>query len=317
MPSKEESLRGRSVEARALTIGMWGNLLMAVAGIAAAWLSNSDAVLIDGLYSGVNFAAAIVALRVGATIARRPDPSRPFGYDADEALYLTFRSLVLAGLLCFAAFNALAEITSYAAGGPAPQLVFGPIVVYGILMVTVCLALAWQHRRSWVRSGRRSDILRMEARAALIDGILSAGTALALFLIQFLRGTALEAVVPVADAIVVLVLVAVVGPQPVRVFLAALREIAGASAPEPHRRTAEDEARRHAGAAGYILRDLAVLKLGRSFFIVAYVDPQRPVAAEEIDAFNDSLSAAFRAALGTARCETVVTTSARHGAADR
>ena len=303
-----------AVEARSLTVSLWANLFMAVTGILAAWLSHSDAVLIDGLYSAVNFAAAIVARRVGASVARRPDRSRPFGYDADEALYVTFRSMVLVGILVFAALTAATKIFTYLAEDEAPDLVFGPIVVYGAMMVVICLGLAWLHHRNWLRGGRRSEILRTEARAALVDGAISAGTAVALFLVQFLQGTALAPVVPVADAIVVLILVILIGPQPVGLFLNALREVAGGSAPGHHVQTADAIARRLCGELGFVLRDLAVLKMGRSFYIVAYADPQRPVAATEIDAANDRLAAECRATFGNARSEIVVTATTRHGA---
>ena len=89
-----------AVEARSLTVSLWANLFMAVTGILAAWLSHSDAVLIDGLYSAVNFAAAIVARRVGASVARRPDRSRPFGYDADEAAHGAVAARLRGGAGC-------------------------------------------------------------------------------------------------------------------------------------------------------------------------------------------------------------------------
>ena len=37
---------------------------MGIAGVTAAKLSNSDALLVDGLYSGVNFISAIIAGKV-------------------------------------------------------------------------------------------------------------------------------------------------------------------------------------------------------------------------------------------------------------
>jgi len=70
------------IERRSLEIGKWANLLMAVAGVVAASMSRSDALLVDGLYSGVNFFSAMVAARVGEAVTRPPDRSRPFGYEA-------------------------------------------------------------------------------------------------------------------------------------------------------------------------------------------------------------------------------------------
>jgi len=81
------------IERRSLEIGKWGNLLMAVAGVVASFLSHSDALLVDGLYSGVNFVSAILAAKITTVVARPADRRYPFGYDAHEALYVTFRSL--------------------------------------------------------------------------------------------------------------------------------------------------------------------------------------------------------------------------------
>lgn len=56
------------IERRSLEGGKWANLFMAVAGVAASLVSRSDALLVDGLYSGVNFASAVVAAKVGAAV---------------------------------------------------------------------------------------------------------------------------------------------------------------------------------------------------------------------------------------------------------
>ena len=53
MTNKSQDFEGQSLET-----GKWGNLLMAVAGVVAAFLSHSDALLVDGLYSGVKFLSA-------------------------------------------------------------------------------------------------------------------------------------------------------------------------------------------------------------------------------------------------------------------
>lgn len=86
------------IESRSLHIGMWGNLVMAIAGVVTAYLSRSDAILIDGLFSGVNFVSAIIAARVGAIVLMPSDRDHPWGYESYEALYVMFRSLVLVGV---------------------------------------------------------------------------------------------------------------------------------------------------------------------------------------------------------------------------
>ena len=187
--SKRNPVDNAQLEQNSLRIAMWLNLFMGVAGICASFASHSDALLVDGLYSAVNFGAAIVAIMVGRSISRAPDRRRPFGYDADEAIYVVFRSLTLLGIISFAALSASEKIFTYLRGGSIPELIFGPIVIYMLAMVSICAFLAILHYRNWKKTNKQSEILLTEARAAVIDGVMSAGAGGVLVLVPFLEGT--------------------------------------------------------------------------------------------------------------------------------
>jgi predicted Co/Zn/Cd cation transporter (cation efflux family) len=295
-----------TIERRSLTLGKWGNLLMAVSGVAAAFLSRSDALLVDGLYSGVNFLSAIVAARITLAVARPADRRYPFGYDAFEALYVKYRSMVLIGIMAFAVFGALGKIVTYATGGDVPELVFGPILVYSVVMVALCLGLAMWHHHNWKQSGRQSEILCTESRAAVVDAVISAGAGGGLLSAALLRGTVLGFLVPVADAIVVLVMCAFIGRQPIQMFLGSLREVAGAAADPPTvtkvRRCLEESLRDRP----FALLEVAVTKIGRAHFVVTYVKPDVPVDGKTADAVWEHLDSALRRSLGQVRSEIIV-----------
>ena len=55
------------------------------------------ALMLDGLFSAVNFVAAIFAARVAKSVRQAPDELRPFGYEIDESVFVMFRGLVLLG----------------------------------------------------------------------------------------------------------------------------------------------------------------------------------------------------------------------------
>ena len=168
-------LTEKRFEHQPLAIGKWGNLLMAIIGVSAAYLYHSGALLVDGLYSGVIFLSGIVVARISVAVTRPADRRYPFGYDAQEALYVRFRSLVLLGIPVFAVAGAIGKIITYTTGGDVPGLVFGPILVYAVVMVVICLVLAFWYRRNWLRSGRRSELLRTESRAAVVDAAIKMG----------------------------------------------------------------------------------------------------------------------------------------------
>lgn len=302
MPTTEAEIERRSLE-----VGKWANLFMAVVGVVASLLSRSDALLVDGLYSGVNFISAIVAAKVGAAVTRPPDRKRPFGYDAEEPLYVVFRSLLLLGIIAFASLKATDKIIIHATGGSVPELLFGPILVYVVFMVVVCTGLALWHHVNWRRSGRRSAILRAESRAAVVDGAISAGSGGALAAVVLLRGTALETLVPVADAVVVLLMSLFVVREPIGMFRNALREAVGGAA----ERSAVDGVRRltqdHLEERPFTLLDVAVTRMGRNFVVVAYLKPEEAVEAATLDSLRDELQRAYAQQLGLVKTAVILT----------
>jgi predicted Co/Zn/Cd cation transporter (cation efflux family) len=307
--SSEQS-RNQAVERQSLEVGKWGNLLMAGAGIAAAWTSHSDAILVDGLYSGVNFVAAIIAARISAAVLKPADRRYPFGYDSYEALYVKYRSLVLLGIITFAIFGAVSKIIFYASGGQVPGLVFGPIVIYMISMVVICFGLAAWHRYNWKRSGSRSELLDAESKAAIVDGVISAGAGVGLLAASLLRGTALEFIVPVADSIIVIVMSAFIIGQPMRMFLRSLREVAGESAePEVLKKTLACTQELLRGRPWQAL-DVAVSKMGRSYLIISYLIPEQAIAANQVDALRHELEIAYANLLGEVKTEIIITAEA-------
>jgi len=294
------------IERRSLEFGKWGNLFMAVAGVLAAYLSRSDALLVDGLYSGINFASAMVAARISTAILRPANSRYPFGYGAYEALYVKFRALVLLGIMIFAAFGSVQKIITYAMGGQVPELVFGPIMVYTIVMVVACFGLAAWHHKNWQRTGRRSMLLSTESKAAIVDGIISGGAGGGLLAASLLRGTSLAMLVPIADSILVLVLTVFMIREPVVMFLGALREVAGEAAdPKTHQNV---RARLEGLFQGrpFTLLEVVVIKTGRTHFVVAYVKPDSPVSGEAADALWEEIEAACRALLKESKSELII-----------
>jgi predicted Co/Zn/Cd cation transporter (cation efflux family) len=212
--------------------------------------------------------------------------------------------------MAFAVSGAAGKIFVYATGGQVPELVFGPILVYSVTMVLICAALAVWHRHNWRRSGRQSELLITESRAAVVDGVISAGVGGGLLGASLLPGTALEFVVPVSDSIVVLVLCAVIARQPVMMFLRSLREVAGAAAEPDTVERVRGRVREVLQDQPYDLLEAAVTKIGRAHFVVTYVKPKEPIDGEAADALWQTLDSALRDLLGQAKTEIIIAAQA-------
>lgn len=291
----------QKIEFRALTIGMWGNLFMGSAGILAAVLSNSQAILVDGLFSMIGFTAAIVGKRISRTANAQPDKRRPFGYAADEAIFTTFRSLSLLGLVLFALSSAAMSIFSYLQGITPPVLNMGPLLIYFVVIALTCALLWFFHNRAWRRTGRRSDILRLEAKAAAFDGLITVSAGLGLVLISIYRDGFLAPIAPVGDSVIVLILCLAVVSRYFQDFLGGLRELAGVTTDPAHIATVRRALRDIVSEDGGTLRDLSVSKLGRTFWVAVYYSPNTALSGQQVDDLTRRMEHAVTQALPGAR----------------
>ncbi len=284
------------IEQRSLTAAKWANLFMGVAGVAAALISNASALMLDGLFSGVNFLAAVFAAKVAARVQRRPDALRPFGYEIDEAVFVMFRSLVLTGILIVAALNAAAKIYAFAMGEHIPEIKLNWIIAYTALMVAICFSLAAWHQANYRKTSPRSGLLLTERTGAVIDGLMSLAAGLAFVGISLLKGTFLAFLVPISDAIVVMGLAAWMMPHPIRMFSQALGEVAG----EPVDAKSVSEIREAIERAlvdrPFTVLEVAVTKTGRSLFGAAYIRPEQASDATVLDSARAIALEAFSGA---------------------
>ncbi|MEV8465225.1 cation transporter [Fluviibacterium sp. DFM31] len=299
------------LEQRALRVGKWANLGMAIAGVLAAWLSNSQALLVDGLFSMVGFLSAIVAIRISSNTRRGADDNRPMGYAVDESIYQTFRSLLLLGLVMFGITSAAMNIARYAAGAEMPPLNFNVIVVYFVGICATCLALALIHYRAWVRSGRISDILRLEMLAARYDGFITLAAGAGLSLGPYLSTTPLAWMAPIMDSLVVIFLCGISISMYWREFRGGLAELAGVTAAPDVLASAETAIIPALASLGMNIREISLIKQGRRFQMILYVRPARPVTGRRVDAATHAVKKALYPVLGRVDCVLVPTEEGR------
>ena len=279
----------RLIERRSLKIGVYASALMAVAGVCVHLISGSYALLLDGLYSAVMVGSGLVAARLSCNVVRPPDRAYPYGYDGQEALYVLFRSLLLMGVLSFAAISALSTVIDYAAGEVISSVRLGPVAWYSIAMVAMCWGLAWRHHQDWCRTGRNSQILLTEAKAARLDGLISGLTGLALLTAPMLSGTMLSGLIPVTDSLLVLMVSLLVVREPLQGFLTALGQAAGASAESDLIRSTRLALEDLLAGLSCWLLDLTVYQVGRTAFVVVYLNPNQPMDGGAIDLIRDRI----------------------------
>lgn len=291
MSSDDKAARA---EHRAFRVSMGANLFMGAAGVAAALLSHSQALLVDGLFSLVGFLAGFFALRISKRLDAAPDRVRPWGYAADEAIFTTFRALSLLGVVIFAIVGAGAKIYAYLSGHEITEVQMGPVIIYFLVIGLTC-ALLWAfHHHAWRRGGKVSAMLRLEASSAAFDGLVTGVAGLGLIGVYYLREGVLAPIAPIGDSLIVILLCAFAVGNYWQDFNKGLAELAGVTA------APADIARVRRGLRpctndwpGEVI-DIAVTTLGRSLQVAIYLRPERALSGPEVDRLTRSATQALK-----------------------
>ena len=302
------TMPARRIEQRSLRCGIWANAVMTLAGFVAHVASGSSALLLDGLYSAVLVGSSLMACRISCNVVRPPDRSWPYGYDGQEALYVLFRSLVLLGVIGFGVGSAVSTLIDWSRGGVLPLLHLQPVAAYTVTMTGLCSLLAWRHHRDWQRTGRISLLLRTEARNARIDAVITMATGVALLASPVLLETPLAAIAPIVDPLLVLAVSLMLLREPVLALTDAMAQAAGCAAnPDVLQKTRTVLMQELVGLQLQMM-DFTVQQLGRTAFVVVYINPLEPLDSVTVDGLRHHIDARCSAALGQpVRTEVILT----------
>ena len=105
-----------SLERASLRVSAWVCLAMASAGIAFAVWSDSDAILLDGVFNGISFVVVLLSSRLAGVIETAGSPDFPFGYAHFEPLLNSLRGMLILTVSGFALFGAVRSLLSGGSG---------------------------------------------------------------------------------------------------------------------------------------------------------------------------------------------------------
>lgn len=253
-----------SIEIRAFRISALGFLIISALGIVFAVLAKSQAIMLDGVYALVS----VVMTLLGAQVARLVDkPSSErfhFGYAHFESLLNLVRGLLIFSVCAFALVSTIEVLVR---GGREIHAEVG--ACYTALSAVWSVGISLYQRRLAQKLG--SPILAVDARTWMVDAVMYVGETIAFIVYILLKPTGLAPLLPYADPIFVLIVVAFLMKVPVMTIREAVREVLH-RAPRPE---IQDEVRRRVGKAlaGVPVRKLhaRMVEVGRFFFLLIHV----------------------------------------------
>lgn len=290
MVAEQNTSESALSERRGLRLSVFGALFMAALGFGFAALTDSQAVLLDGIFSLIGAVVSVVAMRVAALVQQPDDEHFHFGYAAYEPMLNLTKGLLIAFVSLLAAW---ASIDSILAGGREIQGRMA--VIYALIAAAGCLLIAWSQRRL----ARKTDspLLEVDAKNWLMDGLISGAVAVGFVVVVLVEGTPWSWLTPYADPVVVLLLVVLSLPIPIGIVRANWDQLLGRAPDHEAQRTAHEiVSGALAGEEGLDLK-LRLLEQGRFVYLQIYVIvlPQREgLSVKEADGLRERIETAIR-----------------------
>lgn len=250
-------------ETIALKLSAWGALGMAILGIIFGFITSSDAILLDGFFSLINFVMAGATLWVSSLLEQPEDDYFQFGYDNFEPLVNLIKGFVITILSLFALLEAINAILN---GGRPINSGLG--VFYAILAAGGCLIIALFQMNIVKKTG--SPLVRVDAKNWLIDGVLSLTVGIAFGIVVFIKNTPLEWFLDYIDPTVVIVLVLITIPIPIKIIISNLKIFLFASPNSEKRKRIQELFTEAIIDIEYDRYWLRMTQLGRNFYLHIY-----------------------------------------------
>jgi predicted Co/Zn/Cd cation transporter (cation efflux family) len=288
------------LEERPLKASMIGALILAVWGIVMAAVSSSGVVLLDGMFNLVSGIMSFFSIEISRLVSGKETREFPLGYFAFESLFVLVKG---ASILVLVAMALYSSVQALLAGGREPAL--GLLTIYVAVAVAGCFILYVIARRGYKQTD--SEILQVEMKAWLINGIISSAIGIAFIGAMLLQDTPLGRINRYIDQILVIVLSLLFIKDPVMLMKSGLRELLLAAPQREYAKPFEDKLLPLKEQLGVKNFALEVLKTGRRIWLTIRIDPGvETVSMDELIELKAELDTLSREVYGNTQTEVIL-----------
>jgi predicted Co/Zn/Cd cation transporter (cation efflux family) len=254
------------IEEKALKISMVGAFLLAVWGIAMAAISNSGAVLLDGMYNLISAIMTFFSIEITRLIFGKDTREYPLGYFAFESLFVFVKGASILILVLMALYSNIMVLVN---GGREPAL--GLMTLYVALAVIGCLVLYVVTRKNSLKTG--SELLKAEAQAWFINGIVTGAIGIAFVVTMVIQSTSIGWIDRYVDQVLVILMTIVFIKDPLTLMRSGLRELLLAAPQEAFSKPFVEKIMPLKEQLGARQLSLEILKTGRRMWVTVFIDP--------------------------------------------
>ena len=217
-PSAASEAAEHAAEQRGLWTSIGASAIVGCAGLTFYFLTNAEAILLDGLFNLSYFATGLFTLRVAKLVKRGDDDEFPVGYAFFEPVVNGSKGVLMLGVTVLALVSAVQALFT---GGR--EIVLGLAVVYGVIASFTCWLGALLIGRT--AKSAKSPLVEADAASWIVNAAISSAVLLTLLVVLLIRETSLKPIVPYVDPILVILVCGVTIGVPIRMAWNSLMEL--------------------------------------------------------------------------------------------
>lgn len=275
------------LEQRAILFSILGAMLFAALGLSYGLYTHSQSILFDGIYSCISLVMSLATLWVSKLVIRPDDENFQFGYTHLEPLLNVIKAIIISATCLYALTEAVSTLLD---GGR--RIALGAAMTYA--SISTLGSLSFGVVIYYLAKKSDSKLAAIDATDWLFDGLLSAGILIGFSVAYAIKDGPYGHLVNYLDPLLVIVLVLLFMPIPLRIFRNNIREVLYL-APSTKVQTQVDEGvRRALSAAGLSQYHLRMAKIGREFNLSVYVIVDADYRVErvaQLDGVRQSIAA--------------------------
>ncbi|RGY81070.1 cation diffusion facilitator family transporter [Dorea sp. AM58-8] len=205
-------------EKSAMSVSLYGNLVFVVIELMMALVTDSQAVLLDAVYDGVEFCMLLPSIFLIPLLYKPSNEEHPFGYMQIETIFVVVKGITMTAVTFGLIFN---NINLMLHGGHIVSFhtVAGFELFACILGIIVTVYLYYKNKQM------ESPLINMEMQGWRIDSFISLGMTIAFLLPMLIPFDWFQHIVPYLDQLITIVLSLVMIPTPIHTVITGIRDL--------------------------------------------------------------------------------------------
>lgn len=251
-------------EQRAIKFSILGAALFAIIGIFYGLYTHSQSIMFDGVYSSISLVMSGVTLWVSKLVVRPDDQRFQYGYTHLEPLLNVIKAMIISATCLYAFAEAVA---SFLDGGR--QIELSAAITYAAISTVGCLGFG--SVIYYYAKKVDSNLAKIDAIDWLFDGVLSIAILVGFMIAYTLQESQWSHLIPYLDPLLVIILVALFVPIPIKIFRSNIREVLYLAPSKSLQTQLHDKVKEALTPVGIENFHLRMAKLGREFNLSVYV----------------------------------------------